>query len=104
MRRGEVWWANLPDPIGRRPVVLLSRDSAYAVRASITVAPVTRTIHGIPVEVRLGPADGLPANSVVNLDGIITIPMKRLDRSLTVLSPGKMAEVNQAIKFALDLG
>ena len=38
MKRGEVWWANLPKPVGRRPVVLLSRNAAYAVRASVTVA------------------------------------------------------------------
>lgn len=54
MTRGEVWWAKLPDPIGRLPVVLLSRNAAYAIRESITVAPVTRTIHDIPVEVPLG--------------------------------------------------
>jgi mRNA interferase MazF len=39
MRRGEVWWANLPKPVGRRPVVLLSRNAAYPVGASVTVAP-----------------------------------------------------------------
>jgi hypothetical protein len=43
MRRGEVWWAQLPSPAGRRPVVLLSRDTAYRVRSAVTVAPVTRT-------------------------------------------------------------
>ena len=74
MKRGEVWWAELPPPVGRRPVVLLSRDSAYAVRTSITVAPVTRTTRDIPVEVRLGREDGLPARCVVNLDDLTTIP------------------------------
>ena len=58
MRRGEVWWAELPRPIGRRPVVLLSRDEAYAVRNAVTIAEVTTTIRGIPVEVPLGPEDG----------------------------------------------
>jgi mRNA interferase MazF len=73
MKRGEVWWAELPAPIGKRPVVLLSRDEAYAVRNAVTVAEVTRTIRGIPVEVLLGIEDGLPKKCAVNLDTIITI-------------------------------
>ncbi len=103
MKRGEVWWANVPKPIGRRPVVLLTRDSAYAVRASVTVAPVTRTIHDIPVEVPLGPEDGMPKACVVNLDGIITISKSALERNITTLSPDRMASVEEAIKFALAL-
>jgi mRNA interferase MazF len=103
MKRGEVWWANLPKPIGRRPVVLLSRNAAYVVRSSVTVAPITRTVHEIPVEVRLGPEDGLPQDCVANLDNILTVPKKRLDRSLATLSPEKMRSIEQAIKFALDL-
>ncbi len=62
MRRGEVWWAKLPLPVGCRPVVLLSRDEAYALRNAVTVAEVTSTTRGIPVEVELGPDDGLPRN------------------------------------------
>jgi len=103
MKRGEVWWASIPKPVGRRPVVLLSRNAAYAVRASVTVAPITRTVHDIPVEVRLGPEDGLPKDCVANLDNILTVSMKRLERSLTTLSPDKMRSIEQAIKFALDL-
>lgn len=103
MKRGEVWWANLPKPVGRRPVLLLSRNAAYAVRASVTVAPVTRTVYEIPVEVRLGPEDGMPADCVINLDNILTIPKQNLDRTLTTLTPEKLALVERAIKFALEL-
>ena len=103
MRRGEVWWANVHAPIGRRPLVLLSRNAAYAVRASVTVAPITRTIHGIPVEVPLGPEDWLPRECVVNLDDIFTIQKGRLDRRLTTLPPAKMQLVDKAIEFALGL-
>src|SRR6266508_4202511 len=70
MKRGEVWWAELPEPVGRRPVVLLTRDGAYGYRTMATVAPVTTTIRGIPAEVELGPADGLPRRCVVNLDNL----------------------------------
>jgi len=68
-----VWWADLPAPLGKRPVVLLSRDEAYAVRNAATVAEITTTIRNIPVEVKLGPEDGLPKKCVANLDTIITI-------------------------------
>jgi mRNA interferase MazF len=103
VRRGEVWWAELPQPTGRRPVVLLSRDAAYRVRTSITVGIVTRTARDIPVEVSLGPEDGLPQQCVVNLDDILTIPKARLTERITTLSPQKMTAVNRAIIFALDL-
>ena len=103
MRRGEVWWAELPLPIGRRPVVLLSRDVAYRVRTSITVAIVTRVARNIPVEVPLGPEDGMPQQCVANLDDILTIPKARLTGRITVLSPQKMTAVARAVVFALDL-
>jgi len=103
VRRGEVWWAELPPPIGRRPLLLLSRDAAYSVRTSVTVAVITRTIRHIPVEVPLGQEDGLPAKCVVNLDDILTIPRSRLVERITTLSVEKMTEVAKAIIFALDI-
>lgn len=103
MQRGEVWWADLPPPIGRRPVVLLSRDVAYRVRTSITVGIVTRIARNIPVEVPLGIEDGMPQQCVVNLDDILTIPKARLTERITMLSPQKMTAVARAIIFALDL-
>ncbi len=103
MRRGEVWWAELPPPVGRRPVVLLSRDVAYKVRTSITVGIVTRIARNIPVEVPLGPEDGMPQQCVINLDDILTIPKARLAERITMLSPQKMTVVARAVIFALDL-
>ncbi|HEY3128402.1 MAG TPA: type II toxin-antitoxin system PemK/MazF family toxin [Acidobacteriota bacterium] len=103
MRRGEVWWAELPEAVGRRPVVLLSRDSAYKVRSAATVAPITRTIRNIPVEVLLDQKDGLPSRCVVNADDIVTIPMSIIKGRIAVLSPQRMAQVEEAIRFALDL-
>jgi mRNA interferase MazF len=103
MRKGEIWWANLPSPIGKRPVVLLSRDEAYSVRNAVTVAEVTSTIRNIPVEVNLGTEDGLPKKCVINLDTIITIRKELLTEKITDLTPEKADKVNKAIKFALDL-
>lgn len=103
MKRGEVWWAELPPPAGSRPVVLISRDAAYAVRLSITIAPVTRTIREIPVEVPLGLEDGLPARCVVNADDLTTIPKSLLRQLISTLSSVRLAEIDAAIRFALDL-
>ena len=98
MRRGEVWWAHLPRPIGRRPVVLLSRDTAYRVRTAVTVAPVTRTVRDIPVEIPLGPAEGLSRRSVANADTITTIPKHLLRDYAGVLSVDKVTRLDEAIR------
>lgn len=103
MVRGEVWWANLPKPVGRRPVVLLSRDEAYAVRNAVTVAEVSTTIRDIPVEVMLGPEDGLPKKCVVNLDTIVTIRKELLTDRISKLSPDRIQSVEAAIRFALSI-
>lgn len=103
MKRGEVWWADLPLPVGRRPVLLLSRDRAYQVRTAVTVAEITRTIRQIPVEVILDQSDGMPTKCAVNLDTIITIPKTLLQTQITSLNASKMQLVEKAIKFALNL-
>ena len=72
-------------------------------RRSVTIAPVTTRIRGLPVEVELGPEDGLPHLSVVNLDDITTVRKSQLGSPITTLSDDKMVAVAQAIKFALDL-
>jgi mRNA interferase MazF len=103
LKRGEIWWADLPRPAGRRPVILLSRDEAYEVRRLVTVAPITTRIRGIPVEVPLGPKDGMPRECVVNLDTVTTIPKDALTDRLTALSRAKITAVDAALRFALGL-
>ncbi len=103
MRRGEVWLAELPPPAGRRPVVLLSRNEAYAVRELVTVAPVTTRIRNIPTEVALGPGDGVPRACVINLDTITTIPRRALAKLISPLRPEKLRATELALKFALAL-
>ena len=103
MKRGEIWWANLPAPIGHRPVLLLSRDDAYRFRDQVTVAELTTTVHRIPVEVLLGPEDGVSKHCVVNLDTLTTAPKGYLEDRICELSAEKMDQVHRAIKFALDL-
>jgi len=93
----------MPAPAGRRPAVLLSRDTAYRVRAAVTVAPVTRTIRNIPVEVLLDQSDGMPARCAVNLDDITTLPKSLVKQRITSLTPEKIHQIDAAIRFALDL-
>lgn len=103
MKRGEIWWAELAAPAGRRPVLLLSRNEAYLVRALVMVAPVTTRIRGIPSEVPLGPEDGVPRACVVNLDTITTIAKASLRERLTSLSAEKLKAVEAALHFSLGL-
>lgn len=103
MKRCEVWWAELPPPAGRRPVLLVSRDEAYRVRSQVTVAPVTTRIRRIPVEVPLGPEDGLPKSCAANLDSMVTIAKASLRDRITGLRPEKVEAVERAIRFALGL-
>ena len=103
MRRGEVWWAELPPPAGRRPVVLLSREEAYAVRELVIVAPLTTRIRRIATEVALTRADGVPRRCVVNLDTITTVPKRTLERRISTLGPEKLRAVERALRFAVGL-
>ena len=83
--------------------MLLSRDAAYRVRAAITVAPITRTMRNIPVEVALDRSDGMPVRCVVNLDDITTLPKVLIKQRITALSAEKIHQIDEAIRFALDL-
>jgi mRNA interferase MazF len=103
MRRGEVWWADLGEPIGTRPVLLLTRDEGIQVRTNVTVALITTHIRGIPTEVELGPADGLPRECVADLDSLQTIRKALLREHVASLSAAKLAAVEDAIRFALAI-
>ena len=103
MKRGEVWWAELPPPVGNRPVVILTRDTVIENIGAIVVALVTRTVRQIPTEVVLGRRQGLPVPCVANLDDILTVPRHRLKRLMGACDASKIEELNQAIKAALDV-
>jgi mRNA interferase MazF len=103
VRRGEIWWARLPEPVGRRPVVLVSRDEAYELRRSVAVVEVTTTVRGLATEVPLDKDDGLPAPSVANADAIHTIDRRRLTRRIGVLGAARTERLDDALRFALAL-
>jgi mRNA interferase MazF len=97
--RGEVRWLELPDE-GRRPVCVLTRQEAIPVLHNVLVALVTRTIRNIPTEVRLREDDGMPAECVVSLDNLRTIPRARLSEPITTLSGVRMHELCRALTLA----
>ena len=101
MRRGEVRWYRFSEPDKKRPVLVLTRDSALAFLGEATVAPITRTIREIPTEVVLTPDDGVEVACAVNLDHLQTVPKARLGKTIAVLSAGRMLEVQDALLFAL---
>ncbi len=103
MSRGEVWWAELPSPLGNRPVVILTRDSVLQSIGAVVVAIVTRTVRQLPTEVILGRRQGLPVRCVVNLDNVLTVPRSRLKRQMGAFDADKLAELDQAIKWAFDV-
>jgi mRNA interferase MazF len=104
MQRGDVYVATLPRPVGRRPVVLVTRSPAIGVRASVTVAPITRTIRGIASEIPVGLDHGLRVPSVVNCDSLMTIPKDVLARRrLGHLGPDGLLALDRALRYALGI-
>ncbi len=83
--------------------MLVSRDSAYAVRTSISVIEVSRSARGIPSEVPLGKRQGLPARCVANTDNIVTIPKRWLESRIAPLSRAKLVALDDALRFSLGL-
>src|SRR5438132_5124116 len=100
MDRSEVWWADLPPPVGRRPVLILTRSAAGN---QVLVAQITTTAHHLPCEVELKRADGMPRDCVVNCDVLLTVPKARLTSRILRLPPQRMNQVHQALNFALEI-
>ncbi len=101
MRRGEIRWYRFAKPDKKRPVLILTRDSAIEFLGEVTVAPVTSTVREIPTEVILGRDDGLQRDCAVNLDHIQTVSKGRLGAVVTRLSKRQMEHVQGALLFAL---
>jgi mRNA interferase MazF len=102
-RRGDIYLAALPEPVGRRPVLLVTRSAAIDIRRAVTVAPITRTIRRIPSQLPLGTRHGLRDDSVANCDSLHTIPKDALWRRLGSLAPDDLATLDRALIFALEI-
>lgn len=101
MKQYEIWWADLPPPVGRRPVLLLTRSTAYAYLNKVIVVEVTSTIRGIPQELPLGQAEGL-APSVANFDNVHVVAKHLLATRAGALLDSRTPEVKRALGYALD--
>ena len=100
--RGELWWCELAE-IGRRPVVVLSRDAAIPRLGRALVAPCTTTIRGLPSEVVLEPDDNpIPRRSAVNLDSVESVSIGVLVERLGRLADSRMREICGALEVAVD--
>ena len=101
-RRGELWWCEPPE-IGRRPVVVLSRDAAIPRLRRALVAPCTTTIRGLASEVVLEPGeDPVQRRCVVNLDSVESVSTGLLVERLGRLSDSRMREICAALEVATD--
>ncbi len=104
MNRGDIRWYTFRQPDKRRPVLILTRDSAIPVLTGITIAPLTTTVRDIPTEVVLTPEDdGVLEICAVNLDNLQTISKANIGPLLTVLSPEKIQAVEESLCFALGI-
>ena len=98
----EIWWVSLPDPVGRRPVLLLGRTGAFTYLGRVLAAEVTSTIRGIPQEVALGAREGLSRSSVANLDTLRTVPRSSIVERAGVLHARRHIEVKRALGHVLQ--
>jgi mRNA interferase MazF len=101
VKQYEIWWAELPKPAGRRPVLLLSRDDAYGVLNKFVAAEITATVRHIPIEVPLGSIEGMSKPCVVNCDNLRTISKAHLVKKISKLSQKRIHEVKSAVGYAL---
>ncbi len=99
--RGDIRLYTFTLPDKRRPVVVLTRDRSIALLTTVTVAPVTSTVRGVPSEVGLDERDGMKAPCAVNLHNAVTVPLDDLGALVARLSPARMHEICDALRFAL---
>ena len=102
MKQYEIRWAELPEPIGLRPVLLLTRSPAYEYLGKVIVAEITTTIRGIPQEVRLSRREGLRQVSVANLDNVHVIAKQLVRERLGTVGARRHREIKRALGFALN--
>jgi mRNA interferase MazF len=103
MKRGDIRWYEFQPPDKRRPVLILTRDSAIRVLNNVTIAPITSTIRDIPSEVLLTEEDGLPTACAANFDNLQTVSKQKLGGRITALPDEKMQLAAAALRFALGL-
>jgi len=99
--RGDIRLYRFARPDKRRPVVVLTRESAIGYLSAVTVAPITSTMRGVPSEVVLAEVDGMKGPCAVNLHNLITVSKIHLGRRVAVLSSERLREICGALGFVL---
>lgn len=99
-RQGEVWWAQAEDK--RRPVLVITRSEAAPVLNRVIVAPLTRTVRGIPTEIPFGPSDGLPADCAASFDNLQPIGRRLLTTRIATLDATRRKEICAALDALAD--
>lgn len=99
--RGDIRLYQFAPPDKKRPVLVLTRDTAISYLATVTVAPVTSTVRGVPSEVALDENDGMKGPCAVNLHNAVTVSQDRLGKRVARLSDERMSEVCAALRFSL---
>jgi len=112
MRRGEIWWASIPEPAGsgpgyRRPYLIVSANSFNESRINTVIAAVITSnlrLAAAPGNVRIpGRGAGLSKPSVVNVSQIITIDKSFLTSRVGRLAPSALAAVDEGLRLVLSL-
>lgn len=99
---GEIWWCETGN-LGRRPVVVLSRDRAIRLRRRVVAAHCSSVVRGVDTEVRLEPGDDpVPEMTVVTLDSISEYSIEVLAVRMGRLHPARMRQICEALKVAVD--
>jgi mRNA interferase MazF len=99
--RGDIRLYEFAAPDKKRPVLVLTRDSALAYLSTATVAPVTSMIRGVPSEVVLNEEDGMKSPCAVNLHNAVTVSQQSVGKRVAQLSAARMDEVCAALRFSL---
>jgi mRNA interferase MazF len=99
--RGDIRLYRFAPSDKRRPVLVLTRHTSIQNLATVTIAPITSTIRGVPTEVLLTEADGMKQVCAVNLHNMVTVSKENLGQRVAALRAERLLEVCAAIGFAL---
>lgn len=99
-RQGDVWWAEAEDK--RRPVLVITRTDAIGVLERLVVAPITRTVRGIPTEIRFTEEDGLSTECAASFDNLQPINRRLLTERVTALDGSRRGEICDALAALAD--
>jgi len=99
MTRGDLWWVEDPE-LGRRPHLVLTRDSAIPFLTKVLAVPATTVVRGIPTEVTVGPEAGLPRESVLTLDNVAAVPRSYFVERIGRLRGDRLRAVCRALAIA----